>query len=190
MSATASCARPTSRLADLNPTEVSTPAYAFLQSVTHSGYGRNGSGYDKRSVPPVGFEYTRPTVQETVEQVDAPSLENLPAGLDGGAYRWIDLHGEGVPGILAEQAGTWFYKRNMSPLPVKSLTGIEPMKAKFARIEWVTLKPNVNFSGGAEIMDLAGDGQPDVVIMEGPTLGLYEHDEGEDWQPFRPFSAD
>jgi hypothetical protein len=44
-------------------------------------------------------------------------------------------------------------------------------------------------SGGAEIMDLAGDGQPDVVVLEGPTPGLYEHDEAEGWQPFHPFTS-
>jgi RHS repeat-associated protein len=38
-------------------------------------------------------------------------------------------------------------------------------------------------------MDLAGDGQPDVVVMDGPTPGLYEHDDAESWQPFRPFSS-
>src|SRR4051812_48328891 len=38
-------------------------------------------------------------------------------------------------------------------------------------------------------MDLAGDGQPDVVVMGGPTPGLYEHDEAEGWPPFRPFSS-
>ena len=47
------------------------------------------------------------------------SLENLPIGLDGSAYQWIDLHGEGIPGILTEQAGAWFYKRNLSPIPAE-----------------------------------------------------------------------
>ena len=27
-------------------------------------------------------------------------------------------------------------------------------------------------------MDLAGDGQPDVVVLDGPTPGFYEHDAG------------
>ena len=27
-------------------------------------------------------------------------------GLDEVTYRWTDLHGEGIPGILTEQAGT------------------------------------------------------------------------------------
>lgn len=50
------------------------------------------------------FEYTQPVVQEIVEEVDPASLDNLPIGLDGSDYRWTDLHGEGIPGILTEQA--------------------------------------------------------------------------------------
>ena len=78
--------------------------------------GGNDGGYLKRSLPPVEFEYTQPIVQDTVQDVDAASLENLPVGLDGAAYQWTDLHGEGIPGILTEQAGAWFYKRNLSPI--------------------------------------------------------------------------
>nr|WP_279381414.1 toxin TcdB middle/C-terminal domain-containing protein [Candidatus Thiosymbion oneisti] len=38
-------------------------------------------------------------------------------------------------------------------------------------------------------MDLAGDGQPDLVVLDGPTPGLYEHDGEAGWQPFRPFRS-
>ncbi|HEX2996000.1 MAG TPA: toxin TcdB middle/N-terminal domain-containing protein, partial [Anaerolineales bacterium] len=38
-------------------------------------------------------------------------------------------------------------------------------------------------------MDLAGDGQPDLVVLDGPMPGLYEHDDAEGWQPFRSFNA-
>lgn len=27
------------------------------------------------------------------------------------------------------------------------------------------------------------------MVLEGPTPGLYEHDDEESWQPFRPFTA-
>lgn len=163
-----------------NPTDARNPIYSFLDSVSQSGYLRQGNTYLKRSLPPVEFEYTEPIVQEVIEEVDRASLENLPIGLDGTAYRWTDLHGEGIPGILTEQAGAWFYKRNLSPLADT---------AQFAPLETVALKPNVTLSGGAEFMDLAGDGQPDMVVMDGPMPGLYEHDEAEGWQPFRPFTS-
>jgi RHS repeat-associated protein len=174
---------------EVDPTGVRNPVYAFLRAVTQTGYRRNSGGYDSRSLPPVEFEYTEPIVQDTVEHVDPKSLENLPIGLDGSLYRWTDLHGEGIPGILTEQAGAWFYKRNCSPIPVRLPDGSEVVKAKFSALETAALKPNVALGGGAEFMDLAGDGQPDVVVMEGPTPGLFEHDDGESWQPFRPFTS-
>ncbi|MQM32923.1 SpvB/TcaC N-terminal domain-containing protein [Accumulibacter sp.] len=174
---------------EVAPADVRNPVYTFLQAVTQAGYRRSNGGYDKRSLPPVEFQYTEPTVQDTVEEVDAAGLENLPIGLDGSTYRWTDLHGEGVPGILSEQAGAWYYKRNLSPIPDKLPNGRERVKANFAALETVALKPNVALSGGAAFMDLAGDGQPDAVVMDGPMPGLYEHDEAEGWQNFRPFTS-
>jgi RHS repeat-associated protein len=173
----------------IDPIGVARPVYTFLRSVTQTGYRRNNGGYDKRSLPPVEFEYTEPVVQEVVEEVDPESLENLPIGLEGSRYRWTDLHGEGISGILTEQAGAWFYKRNLSPIPERQRDGRELVKAQFAPLETVALKPNVTLSGGADFMDLAGDGQPDVVVMEGPIPGLYEHDEAEGWQTFRAFTS-
>src|SRR5205814_415594 len=101
----------------------------------------------------------------------------------GAAYRWIDLHGEGIPGILTEQGEAWFYKRNVSPI------GDRPVE--FSATAVVAEKPNVEVSGGAaRFMDLAGDGQPDLVVLEGPVAGLYEHDDsGETWGAFRAFAS-
>jgi RHS repeat-associated protein len=174
---------------EVDPTDVRNPIYTFLKAVAQTAYRRKNGGYEPRSLPPVEFEYTEPIVQAAVEEMDPQSLENLPIGLDGSAYRWTDLHGEGIPGILAEQAGSWFYKRNLSPIPVRLADGRQELKAKFGPLEVVALRPNVALDSGAEFMDLAGDGQPDVVLMNGPTPGLYEHDEAEGWHPFRPFLA-
>jgi hypothetical protein len=171
------------------PSNTHNPIYTFLRAVTQNGYRRDGDGYLQRGLPPVEFEYTQPIVQDAVEEVDAESLENLPTGLDGSAYRWTDLHGEGIPGILTEQTGAWFYKRNFSPLQETLPDGGTRVNAKFAPVEIVALTPNVALNSGAEFMDLAGDGQPDVVVMDGPTPCLYEHDEAEGWQPFRPFTS-
>jgi len=171
-----------------DPTSARNPVYSFLNSVTQCGYKREGAGYLKRTLPPLEFTYSQPEVQNVVEEVDADSLANLPAGLDGGSYQWTDLHGEGVPGILTEQGSGWFYKRNLSPLPAKE-NGKETVRARFAPVESVAVKPNLALAGGAQFMDLAGDGQPDLVVTDGPMAGLYEHDENEGWQPFRPFTA-
>ncbi|MBK9306375.1 MAG: VCBS repeat-containing protein [Nitrospira sp.] len=171
------------------PTSARNPVYTFLQEVTQTGYRRNNGGYDSRSLPPIEFTYSKPEVQDLVEEVDPESLENLPIGLNGAAYQWTDLHGEGIPGILTEQAGAWFYKRNLSPINMKPRNGEMQPEALFAPVETVAVKPNLALAGGAQFMDLAGDGLPDLVTWDGPTPGLYEHDEAEGWQPFRPFTS-
>ncbi len=165
-----------------DPASVRNPIYTFLVAVTQTGWRRRAGGYDKRSLPPVEFDYTLPIVQDSVEDVDLASLENLPVGVDGAGYQWIDLHGEGIPGILTEQARGWFYKRNISP--------ISKNPVEFAALELIAAKPNLALARGrAQFMDLAGDGLPDLVVLDGPTPGFYEHDEEESWQPFRSFSS-
>jgi len=165
-----------------DPANARNPVYTFLRTVTQTAYRRHNGGYLKRSLPPVEYEYTQPIVQDTVQDVDVESLENLPTGVDGAAYQWTDLHGEGIPGILTEQAGAWFYKRNISPISERPV--------EFAPLERVATTPNLALAGGqAQFMDLAGDGQPDLVVLDGPMPGLYEHDGAEGWQPFRPFTS-
>jgi RHS repeat-associated protein len=171
-----------------DPANARNPVYTFLLAVTQTGYKRDNGGYLKRSLPSVEFEYSQPIVQDKLQDVDAESLENLPMGLDGAAYQWTDLHGEGIPGILTEQAGAWFYKRNLSPINVKSDNGAAHTEAKFAPVETVAVKPNLALAAGqAQFMDLTGDGQPDLVVLDGPMPGLYEHDGDQGWQSFRPF---
>src|SRR6185312_2919891 len=164
------------------PANARNPVYTFLRAVTQSGYRRQNGGYLKRSLPPVEYEYTQPIAQDTVEEVDDASVENLPIGMDGAGYQWADLHGEGIPGILTEQAGAWFYKSNLSPISERPV--------EFAPLELVASRPNLALAGGrAQLMDLAGDGRPDLVVLDGPMPGFYEHDGEEGWEPFRPFRS-
>lgn len=174
---------------EVEPSSARNPVYTFLQAVTQSGYRRAGALYELSSLPPLAFSYAEPVVQDLVEDVDPDSLGALPIGLDGSAWRWVDLHGEGVPGILSEQAGAWYYHRNRSAIPDLQADGSAVVKARFSPRETVAQKPNAALNSGAELLDLAGDGQPDLVVMEGPVSGLYEHDAAEGWQPFRPFTA-
>ena len=174
------------------------PIASFVTTVTQSGFVRQPiqgqpNRYLKKSLPSLEFEYSQvPTPQELAQQpirhVDASSLQNLPIGLDGG-YQWVDLDGEGISGVLTEQGDAWFYKRNLSPLPVRN-NGSEETKARFAPIELVIPKPALSLAAGhAQFMDLAGDGQPDVVNLEGPVHGFYERTEDADWEPFRAFRS-
>jgi RHS repeat-associated protein len=176
----------------------STRFASFIRTVTESGFVRDASvpvqilggvtyvTYRRKSLPSLEFEYSKASVHDEVREVDPESLENLPVGLDGSAYRWVDVDGEGVSGILTEQAGGWLYKPNLGD-------------ATFGPIEIVTPKPSLsNLSGGRQqLLDLAGDGRLDLVDFAGPTPGFYERAEREgataptklEWAEFRSFRS-
>ena len=167
------------------------PIYTFLLKVTQTSYRLVGAGYQSKSLPPIEFEYTQPIIDTTIREIDAASLENLPYGLDGGHYQWLDLNGEGLSGILTEQGGNWFYKRNLSPVRIVEENGKPVTLADFAPLQSVPHIPSSAIRADArhQMLDLAGDDQLDVVEFEPPTPGFFERTEEGDWNPFIPFTS-
>src|SRR5262249_32813049 len=55
--------------------------------------------------------------------------------------------------------------------------------------ELVRRKPVASLGSGGQFLDLAGDGQLDLVQMEGPLRGFYERTEDGDWSPFQSFKT-
>ena len=173
------------------PTDPRNPIYSLLHAVTHTAYTRQGNGYLSKALPPLQFTYTQPTIDETVRDVDDASLENLPVGLDGTQFQWVDLHGEGLSGILAEYAGGWWYKRNLSPMNVVQDNGTQHTAARFAPVEQIAEIPSTAAGNGGphQFLDLAGDGQLELVKFEAPTPGFFERTADEHWLPFTPFTS-
>jgi hypothetical protein len=171
-----------------NPTDARNPIYSQLIAVTQRGYQRNSKGsYTQKSLPPLEFTYSEPKIDETVRDVDPDSLENLPEGLDGTRYQWVDLDGEGLSGILTEQGNGWFYKRNLSPINFVQTNGAEQVEASFAPVEQVGRKPASSLSSGTQFLDLAGDGRQELVSFSAATPGFYERTSTEDWETWVPF---
>jgi RHS repeat-associated protein len=168
----------------------STRFASFIRSVSESGYAldvtkapvvRGGVAYStylEKSLPPLEFEYSKATIRDEVLGLDAASLENLPAGIDGSAYQWVDLDGEGVSGVLTEQGGGWFYKPNLGD-------------GRLGPLEVLAASPSLAALAGGrqQLLDLAGDGQLDLVALERATPGFYERTEAAGWAPFRAFRS-
>jgi RHS repeat-associated protein len=155
------------------------PIASFISSITQSGYRRLEDGsYLKKSLPPVEFEYSKATINEEIKEIDSESLQNLPYGIDGMRYQWVDLECEGFSGILTEQGGAWFYKPNLGG-------------GKFGPIERVAFKPTIGSLNSPEhkLIDLAGDGQLDLVELSNGTPGFYERNHDQNWESFVPFKS-
>jgi RHS repeat-associated protein len=153
------------------------PLGSFLASVSHRGYKRQpGGAYVSRAVPPIELEYTEARLHDRIQDVDLRSVENLPEGA-GGNERWVDLDGEGLPGLLTEQGGSWFYKRNLG-------------NARFAPVQLVSTAPSIAAleRGMQQLMDVDSDGRIELVSLADGLSGYYERtDRG--WAVFRVFES-
>ncbi|KAK6511381.1 hypothetical protein TWF481_000298 [Arthrobotrys musiformis] len=169
------------------------PVLSFITSVISSGYSRKpGLGqndeYFKKSLPPVEFEYSKPPspnrlAQLPVEEISYESLQNIPYGIDNTKYEWVDLDGEGLSGIFTAQAEGWFYKRNLSANNQITTDGNLQTIPKFGPIKLLNAGPNAYFDK-AQFMDLAGDGQQDLVQLAGTLRGFYERTDDGSWENF------
>lgn len=177
---------------ETTPADPRNPLYTFIESVTQTGYRRNAAGgYTHRSTPPLEFSYSEPEVNsEILTLTDADSLENLPEGLDGSHFQWVDLDGEGLSGILADQDGRWCYKRNLSPInQVVLANGKSVARAQFGPMEQIRSLPVPTSLGrGQQLLDLSGEGRPDLVAFGDPVPGYFERTADEDWETLKTFS--
>ena len=185
----ANCLVRSTYLAFADPTELSDPIYSFLASVTQKGYRRRGDGYLASALPPVEFDYSRPVIDPTLRDIDPESLENLPAGLDGEEFRWVDLDGEGSSGILARQADAWFYKANWSAAHLMDEDGAPRARPRFGPLTMSRLRPVAGtLPEQAQFLDLAGSGHLDLVDLESADPGFYERQDGG-WRAFTAFRS-
>ena len=167
----------------------STRFASFIYTITQSGFVRDDAQavltsngvkyvtYFKKSLPALEFVYSKASIQDDIREMDTESLENLPIGLDGKIYQWVDLDGEGIADILTEQADAWFYKPNLGE-------GI------FGPLEVVATKPALAALGAGrqQLLDLAADGQLDLVALTNPAPGFYKRTQDESWEPFKTFA--
>jgi RHS repeat-associated protein len=164
-------------------------AGAFLVRIEQSGYKRlRESVYLRKSIPPLDLRYSESPLEAERPgpfKVNDAETANLPEGVDGGRYRWADLYGEGIAGVLSEQGGGWYFKRNLGGgrFTAEALIAGKPATAKLGRAT-------------QQLMDVDGDGGLDLVDLSLGTAGFYERTRipGDaagleaGWGQFHPFA--
>ena len=164
------------------------PVATFLRAVRQTAYRRNPAdlSYSARSMPPAEFTYSEAHLDDTVQVVAGDGLENLPYGADSSKYQWLDLDSEGSPGILSEQGEGWFYKRNVSNLPLDAQGNV---RAAFAPLALLATKPSLSAERGPQqFVDLAGEGQQCLVQFARPMSGFYARNDALEWELFTVFA--
>jgi hypothetical protein len=156
---------------------------SFLVKAVQSGYAWHGDHHVKRSLPPLEMAYIPSPLEDPdfedykIREVDPGSVANAPGGV-GDGYRWAHLDGEGISGILTGQGGAWFYKPNLG-------------RGRFGPVETLATLPSLADTSGStgSLLDLAGDGDLDVVMLDTVEPGFYGRNSGDGWKPFRNFRS-
>jgi RHS repeat-associated protein len=168
------------------------PIYSLLVSATRFGYLRRGAGYVSKAMPPLEFEYSKPVIDPTVRTLPQNNFANLPQGVDGARYRFVDLEAEGMPGILYDDGSAWRYRRNLSPLSgAPQPDGSEPrVTASFETNNAVTSLPASHaLSGEVQLLDVRGEGRIDAVTFQPHEPGFWTREPEIGWDNFIPFRS-
>lgn len=174
----------------------------YLTSAKQTGYLWDKEKYASKSLPPLEFIYHKVEINEDIQVLDPESMENLPIGIDNSSYQFVDLDGEGLSGILTEQGDGWFYKQNWGGLPKDYSNRSDALPpdppdwhiddtVHFSPTRRVVKTPSLGqlHSGRAQILDLAGDGQCDLVLLDKPVSGFFERTDDQEWTTFKSFSS-
>ena len=163
------------------------PPYTMLAEVTQTGWvATTGGAYETEALPSLALGYSPLAIDEQQQVADEASVENITGAFEGIRERWIDLEGEGLQGVLTEDDGAWYYKRNVSAWNPSG----GPAGARFEPLTLVQEKPaQAAGAGTLTLTDLNGDGNLCAVSFAPPNPGWFEYDAELGWSPFREMQA-
>ena len=141
--------------------------FSHLVSLTSTGYIKHQDNtYTSKSLPPVTFKYQEHTWNSSLETLDVQL---------GDGFIFTDLYNEGIPGLLSEKDGNWYYMRNLG-------------NGNFSKPLTIPFKPSFH---GAQmnLADLEGDGNKQLVNLSFEPRGFFELNDDNSWQPFTQFKS-
>jgi RHS repeat-associated protein len=155
------------------------PVFTQLIAATHTGYLRDPGtlAYSSKSYPPLEFGYSVPELQTAIQTLEPSSTRDLPVAIQG-AYQWLDLDGEALPGVLTQQGDALYYKQNLGG-------------GELAPARVLLRQPSLARLGSStqQITDLDGDGLKELALFTPPEGGYFDRTADGDFEPMRLFPA-
>ncbi|MGX1787139.1 SpvB/TcaC N-terminal domain-containing protein [Bosea sp. NPDC055332] len=112
---------------------------------------------------------------QTLEVSGLPPFQGPPGR---GQYQFVDLYGDGIPGMLFNDASTIAYWRALGE--GRYQPPIAPAQLPIDR---------ALAEGHCALMDLDGNGQLDLVVRDPSRAGFYRNNNNGSWESFVPFSS-
>ncbi|WP_192562210.1 SpvB/TcaC N-terminal domain-containing protein [Pseudomonas gozinkensis] len=159
--------------------EYGTTAQSYSQMKAAHYMSYDASGGVKHS-PPLEYDY-QDLVLNTQPRAFLP-LDHMPGLNDSQLYYFVDLFGEGLPGILCQYDNAWYYREPMRGTP-------DTDEIIYGPWTLLPLIPNADSSKPVVQMltDLTGDGRLDWIVAKPDGSGYYTLDPDGNWSTFKPF---
>ncbi|MGM7912038.1 SpvB/TcaC N-terminal domain-containing protein [Yersinia enterocolitica] len=154
------------------------PSVSLLTAARQVAYEPD-SPHKLRALPPLefGWQTFAPAPETAWEQRN--DLDNLN-GLQ--PYQLIDLHGEGLAGVLYQDTGAWWYRA-----PIRQSDHHDENALTWAVAQPLPRLPSLR--NGATLTDLNGDGNLQWVVTASGVAGEYEQTPEGHWHHFTPLQA-
>lgn len=169
-----------------------------LISVQETGYQYQGLGqpYLTQPMPLLALNYTDfqllgasfTLLQQQSGDKPLPGFEQAPH------YQFVDLYGEGIPGILYTDGQSTYYQSPV--LTTGPSAHLQSATAREDTIFYSMPKQCLVFplerrvaGDNMALMDVTGNGQLDLVISGAGAKGYYEINADDGWQNFQPFQS-
>lgn len=149
---------------------------SYLATVTQAGYIRTGTSYERAAFPALELGYARPVVHDEPRTLDRSTAAQIPGGPRSTGSQWVDLDGEGVPGVLTATERAWYYRSNLGDGELAP-----PVLQR-------SLPAPAELGAGAQLLDLEGDGNLDLVRYAPSLAGYFARTVEHDWAPFVPLA--
>lgn len=158
------------------------PVASRLIMVEAAGCRATAGGYKTQSMPPLEFGYTpfapengrfEPLLQE--DDRPAPAVGLTPW------FKFVDLQGQGLPGILFQAQSNVLY---LTPQGPTTSAGVDSEAIRYLPPNIPTTFPSLGLDGDALLMDVTGCGRPALVIAAPDGIRYAQAQANGGWTPF------
>ncbi|PRP68766.1 hypothetical protein BUE93_20550 [Chromobacterium amazonense] len=157
-----------------------TPTLSRLTGACQWAYEADGTA---QSLPPLEWRYTEfsPPGEDGGDGWQA--WQGTPGLDDGQPYQWVDLYGEGLPGLLYRVGADWRYRA-----PQREAEAASPDAISYG--EWTPVSPLPAMqSENTRLMDCNGDGRLEWVVTQPGLAGYFTLHPDRSVSGFTPFTA-
>jgi hypothetical protein len=156
------------------------PSFTYLTSVTQAGYlfDSDAGAWERAEMPRLDLDYQRPELNDVLSTLPEDSRDGLVGGTDGRRKQWVDLDGEGIPGVLIDEGGAWFYKENSGGGKLEAPRRLHAQPS-----------PGALATGAQSLEDLDGDGRLELIAKQQSLQGYFTRTEDGNFDALRAFET-